>query len=142
IAAMADSGVFEIGSHTYDMHQSAEYEAEIGNMSPRIDMSRLDGESEADYLNALRSDLVRSFAEIEKVYGNHRYVEALAYPRGVWSNEAAAVLREDWLVKMTFSTEEGIHTVVRGLEQSLYCIKRFNVDGSMTPEDVLWRIGG
>lgn len=142
IASMADSGVFEIGSHTYDMHQSEAYEAEIGNKSPRIDVSRLEGESEAEYLKTLRSDFVRSFADIEKVYGSHRYIEALAYPRGVWSNEAAALLREDWGVKMTFSTEEGIHTVVRGLEQSLYCIRRFNVDGNMSAEDVLARIGG
>ena len=140
IAAMAESGVFEIGSHTYDMHQSLQYEIECGNSSPRIDMDRLDGEEEQAYLNAVRSDFVRSWADIQSATGEN-FMLTLAYPRGVWTNEAAAVLCEMG-VKMTFSTEEGVHTVVRGLEQSLYGIRRFNVDGAMTADEILAKIGG
>ena len=140
IRDMAESGVFEIGSHTDDMHQSEAYEIGMGNPSPRMDMGRLDGEGEMAYIDAVRSDFVHSWADIHKAT-DESFLLTLSYPRGVWTNEAAAVLREMG-VKMTFSTEEGVHTVVRGLEQSLYCIKRFNIDGNMTAEDILARIGG
>ena len=142
MTSMIKSGVFEIGSHTHDMHQSAEYEAALGNDSPRIDVSRLADEDESVYLDALRADFDKSFEKIQKAYGSGDCLRALAYPRGVLTNEAAALLRDEYGVKMTFSTEEGIHTVVRGLGQSLYGMKRFNVDGYMTADDVLAKIGG
>lgn len=133
---MADSGVIEIGSHTYDLHQSETYEPGTA----RIDLGRLKGESEQDYLNTLRSDFVQSFADLHEATGE-THLLTFAYPRGVWNDDAAAVLREMG-VKMTFSTRPGVHTFVRGLEQSMYAVKRFNVGGEMTAEELLERIGG
>lgn len=128
---MAQSGVFEIGSHTYDLHQSEEYEPGTA----RQDLGRLETESEREYLNTLREDCLRSFADLQQITGENHLL-TFAYPRGVWIDEAAAVLREMG-VQMTFSTQAGVHTFVRGLEQSMYAVKRFNIGGDMTTEELL-----
>ncbi len=131
---MAESGLIEIGSHTHDLHQALSYETGTA----RQDMSPLAGESEEDYLRLIREDVSRSLADITEAVGD-AYFPALAYPRGVWNDEAAAVLH-DLGVKMTFSTEEGCHTFVKGLEQSMYAVKRFNVGDDISAEALLERI--
>ncbi len=131
---MAESGLVEIGSHTYDLHQAQAYETGIA----RQDMSPLEGEGEEDYLRLIKEDVSRSLADIEKATGE-AYFPALAYPRGVWNDRAAAVLA-DLGVKITFSTEEGVHTFVKGLRQSMYAVKRFNVGGDVSAEALLERI--
>ena len=49
IATMWDSGVFEVGNHTYDMH----------NYKPRYGIAPKSGESEEAYRAALKSDISR-----------------------------------------------------------------------------------
>lgn len=131
---MVKSGVIEIGSHTYDLHQSAEYEISRS----RIDMDRFDGEDEGAYLRVVREDVRKSLEQLESATGEE--IIALAYPRGVMTDEAAAVLREEG-IKLTFSTTEGVQTVVRGLEQSLYGMKRFNIGGEISAEEFLKKLG-
>ena len=103
-AEMVESGLITIGSHTYDMHQWAPF---------------------------LRADITRSMDEIESALGETPL--ALAYPGGAWDELAQAMLNELG-VKMTFSTEVGMNTVIKGLPQSLYALKRYNINGDTTDE--------
>lgn len=53
---MLDSGLISIGSHTYDMHQWPPYET----VKPaRENMLPLPGESETEYIDAVRNDAAR-----------------------------------------------------------------------------------
>lgn len=133
MAEMSKSGVIEIGSHTYDMHQAEQYESCVA----RVDIGMLEGENEADYLEIVRNDVEKSLESLNSAVGEA--VIALAYPRGVMTDEAACILKDEG-VKLTFSTTEGINTVVRGLEQSLYGMKRFNIGGEITAEELLEKL--
>ena len=63
-------------------------------------------------------------------------MDVLAYPSGAYSTLSQWVLEENG-IRVTLSTEPGVNTVVRGLPQTLYCMKRFHVDGSVSPADLL-----
>ncbi len=130
---MEASGVIDIQSHTYDMHRNASYEDNV-----RTSVQRFAGESYEDYINALRSDFTYSIEFTEEKSGGE--VFALSYPQGVYTDEAAAVAKESGF-EITFSTRWGIHTLVKGLDQSLMCIKRLHVSNETTAEELLERIG-
>ncbi len=131
--AMVNSGVFDVQSHTYDMHQSEAIEGE----SARISVLPLEGESTADYEAALREDIRKSISLLEGVTGEE--VFALAYPRGYYNSTAQRIFAEEG-IRVTLTTEEGVNTVVFGEPESLYGLKRYNVDESMTPENLLIKI--
>ena len=56
---------------------------------------------------------------------------AMAYPTGVYNTLANAILSQEG-IKVTFSVEEGVNEVVKGLPQSLYSLKRFNMTEGMS----------
>ena len=128
-AEMVESGLITIGSHTYDMHQWAPFEE--GKDAVRENILRLEDEDEDSYIEFLRADITRSMDEIESALGETPL--ALAYPGGAWDELAQAMLNELG-VKMTFSTEVGMNTVIKGLPQSLYALKRYNINGDTTDE--------
>ncbi|MDR3310563.1 MAG: polysaccharide deacetylase family protein [Oscillospiraceae bacterium] len=113
---MTGSGLIEIQSHTYDMHMVAE----LDGADCRRGLLRLDGESEADYAAALTGDFLRSRSELEAATGQPVY--ALAYPYGLHDKLSEVVLGKLG-VTATFSSEYGVNTLVRGLPQSLLCLK-------------------
>ncbi len=127
---MVASGVMDIQSHTYDMHQSAAYETGPA----RTSASMLPGETEEDFMAALTIDLAMSRAALEPVSGGP--VNVLAYPLGVYSDLTQAVYAQQG-IQVTLGTREGVNTVVRGLPQSLMGLKRFSVNDSVTPEQLL-----
>ncbi len=133
---MEESGVIEIESHTYDMHRSESYEkAEDG---ARFDVNPIAGESEEEYLEFVRADLEKSREYLGEISGGD--IVALSYPSGVVNDNAARVAEEVGF-KLTFSTQWGVHTIIKGLPQSLYCIKRLHVSNERTPEELLDMIG-
>jgi peptidoglycan/xylan/chitin deacetylase (PgdA/CDA1 family) len=117
MAEMVSSGVIAVGSHTYDLH-GAEAFGDI-----RLSMAPLAGEAEEDYLAVLREDIARSREEIEAVTG--RGVHALAFPHGIYDDRIIALLTEEGICA-TFSVENGVHTLVRGLPGSLHAMKRLD----------------
>lgn len=126
---MKDSGIISIQSHTYDMHQWKPYES--GEMI-RENILKLENESEQEYINALKEDIKKeqqALSEINKV-------EALAYPSGKYDTLTNVVLNQN-NIKLTMSIERGINTIIKGLPQSLYALKRFNVDDNMSGMNVL-----
>ncbi|NLM45843.1 MAG: polysaccharide deacetylase family protein [Firmicutes bacterium] len=127
---MLASGLIEIQSHTYDMHQSAEYEGKTA----RTAVEPLAGESEKAFIEALRADFLQSRQELAKETGT--VVFALSYPLGKYSDLAEVVLKELG-VKVTLSTEPGVNTLIKGLPQCLRVLKRIPVDESVSPVALL-----
>ena len=132
---MLDSGLIEIQSHTYDMHQSAALESGPA----RENMQPLDGETEAEFIEAMRADFDQNRALLEDVTGSAPF--ALAYPEGVYSDLTQAVAVESGIA-ITLTSDPGVNTLVRGLPQSLLGLKRWRVnDGTDTRQLLAWLEG-
>ena len=130
-AEMAASGLISIQSHTYDMHQWAPFETRD---QVRENILPLPGEREEDYVEALTADFTRSRAELEAATGET--VDVLAYPSGAYNTLTQAALRAMG-VRVTLSTNHGVNTVVRGLPQTLYGMKRLAMSDSISAEQML-----
>ena len=126
---MVQSGVISIQSHTYDMHQSPELD-----MPCRTGVLPMDDEPEAAYITALREDIKRSISDIEASTGEP--VIAFAFPGGVRDTLADVLLWEAG-IRVTFTTQTGVNTIVKGLPQSLLGLKRFNIEGGVTGAQLL-----
>ena len=130
------AGLISVQSHTYDMHQWAPFET---GEAVRETILPLEGETEAAYVEALTADFARSRQELEAATGEA--VDVLAYPSGAYSTLTQATLRELG-VRVTLSTNPGVNTVVRGLPQTLYGMKRLSMNESVSPEQLLRLLDG
>ncbi|HML37411.1 MAG TPA: polysaccharide deacetylase family protein [Bacillota bacterium] len=127
---METSGVIDIQSHSYDMHQSKDLEKN----GYREGVYPKPGETEEEYVKAFTDDFTRSRAEIEKEVGNA--VDVYAYPFG-YHTSFAEVLLHRMGVKSTLTVEEGPNSVLKGLPQSILGLKRYNITNRITGEALL-----
>jgi peptidoglycan/xylan/chitin deacetylase (PgdA/CDA1 family) len=127
---MVDSGLVSIQSHTYDMHRWQPFE----KGAARTSILKLEKEDENDYIRVLKEDFLKSSAEICENLGIH--VDSLAFPNGQYDILSQAVLT-DLGVRVTLSVERGINTVIKGLPQSLYAMKRLNMNESIDTDKLL-----
>jgi peptidoglycan/xylan/chitin deacetylase (PgdA/CDA1 family) len=126
----AEAGGIEIGSHSYDMHQVAEYDGD----GCRKGVYMLAGESEEEYIAAFREDFHKSAAGIEGALGDP--VTLYAYPYG-YRSELTEVLLSEMGVKVTLTADAGINTVVVGLPQSLRAMKRCGISDEIAPDEIV-----
>ena len=119
-AEMSASGLIEIQSHTYNMHQSEAYETGVA----RTTAQRRPEESESAFIELFRADFIQSKEEIEQ--GTGAPVTAYSYPLGDASVLTDALLR-DMGVKITLTTKSGVNVLVKGLPQSLLQLKRLSM---------------
>lgn len=105
---MADSGLVEIGSHTYASHDENEY-----------GIKRLKGESREEYEARIFPDLQSSIDLIEENLG--AAPRLFAYPNGVKEAWAAGFIQTHF--SLTVITRHGFCDVSKGL----YSLKRCNV---------------
>lgn len=132
IEEMTASGLVDIQSHTYDMHQWPPFE---GGDRARANILPLEGESEGDYIDALARDAARQ-DDLFARYGLEKSA-ALAFPAGQHVITADAVLNACGY-RVTVTTDGArVNTPVRGLPQSLIDLGRLNVDGETTDGDIL-----
>lgn len=131
---MTKSGVISLQSHTYDMHRSENYEK-----NARYDMGQLAGETEKEYIDAVREDLVKSREFLESLREDD--VLALSYPKGKITDNAARIAVEEGYT-VTFSTNWGVQELVRGLGQSLYAVKRNHISNDVSAEKLLEIVQG
>ncbi|MBQ9980561.1 MAG: polysaccharide deacetylase family protein, partial [Oscillospiraceae bacterium] len=106
---MQESGCFEFGSHTYDLHIREGING----------IERLDGESQDDYTLRIREDIAKSVEIIEAELGAP--VTYFAYPLGKvdpWAND---VLAEFFSVSVTSERAKA------DLSNGLYRLPRYNV---------------
>ena len=131
---MTNSGVISLQSHTYDMHRSENYEK-----NARYDMGQLAGETEEEYIDTVREDLIMSREFLENLREDN--VLALSYPKGKITDNAARIAVEEGYT-VTFSTNWGVQELVRGLGQSLYAVKRNHISNDVTAERLLEIVQG
>lgn len=122
IKTLHDSGYFEIGNHTFKMH----------SYKPRFGISKIYGESDEDYKEALSSDIKKLEDKFESACGFHS--EVFAYPFGKYTNESEQILRQ--LGFNAFLTcNEGINKIYKGNSKSLLHLKRINRSGLISTSD-------
>jgi peptidoglycan/xylan/chitin deacetylase (PgdA/CDA1 family) len=129
---MSDSGLISIQSHTYDMHQTEQYES--GESPIRESMLKIPDESEDEYIQAMTDDMLLEKELLQTATG--RVVNALAYPKGYFDELTATVVSQLG-IDVTFTTESGCSTIIKGMPQSLYGLPRLAVYDSTTPEQLL-----
>lgn len=129
---MMESGVINVQSHTYDMHQWAPYETVD---QPRESAMPLEGEGEQNYIAALGSDLDTYARAYSEATGRELY--ALAYPNGRFETLTEVVVHDAGIL-VTMSVDTNCrNTLVKGLPQSLYALCRLNVSEATTDEELL-----
>lgn len=118
---MEGSKLVSIISHTYDMHQSSNFES---GDKIRTDVIKLSNETEEEYKNALRDDHEKIsqilLKELEKK------TEIVAYPYGRHSEISNQTLKELG-VKMTLATSTGINKIEKGKKECLYNLHRYTI---------------
>lgn len=131
-AEMVASGVISIQSHTYDMHQWAPYE---DSDQPRENILALEGESEEDYRSLLSADCQKIRQVIQEGMGEAS-VHVMAYPSGQFDTLSQVTLLENGF-DITFTTQVGNNTLIKGQPQSLLGLHRYNMNESVSVEQML-----
>ena len=122
IKTLHDSGLFEIGNHTYKMHQ----------FKPRFGIAKASSESEEDYKKALSNDILKLENKLRQECGFTSQV--FAYPFGKYSKESENILR-DIGFKAFLTCNEGINKVCKGDPTVLSHLKRINRTGLLSTEE-------
>lgn len=111
---MQASGIFEIGNHTYDMHENGK------NQRYGIRIKR--GESEDEYRKAIMGDVGMLNDKMEQELGFRPVV--FAYPFGALCKESRPLLA-DIGFRVVLTCDERVNTITRGEEEPIV-LKRFN----------------
>jgi len=119
IGALAQSGVFEIGSHTYKMH----------DYKPRFGIKRKKSESSDDYEKALTEDLTR--LERALLIKSGVIPVSFAYPFGAYDEESERIVRSLGYDAI-FTCYERVNRLKRGDANKLSRLWRINRDGTLT----------
>ncbi len=114
VRELAESGVFEIQNHTYDLHR---------NDGPRKGCKRLAGESIEAYQGLLLRDLLQNQEAIERAIGTRP--RTFVYPFGAISPESLEVVKKAGFAA-SFSCEEGINELRVADTDGLFLLKRKN----------------
>jgi len=127
-------GILDIQTHTYDMHQVEKFDGE----ACRKGVMMLEGESEAEYVTALTEDINKASERIEKVLGKAPVV--FTYPHGKYT-ALSEVIVHSLGMKVTVTTDPGVSEIVKGIPQSLYLLKRFNITNDLSAETLIGLTG-
>ena len=123
---MEESGVIEVQSHSYAMHQNADLETGI----PCENMLIREGEADGNYVKRIKED-VDSWT---RLMGGAP--KAVAFPHGKGDLLTVAALNECG-VRLTFSTEHKADTLLKGVALSGNAIGRFAVSEQTCLEELL-----
>lgn len=131
-AEMMDSGLIDVQSHTYDMHQSAQFERQH---PVRESILPLATESNRQYQQDLYADSQAYQKEYRKHTGKTLYV--LAYPKGAYTPYTEQIVHKLGYA-ITFTTNsKKVNRVVQKDPTSLYTLGRLNVSEAVTKEELL-----
>lgn len=126
---MQESGIFEIGNHTYDMHDNPG--------GKRYGVLKKQSESEEAYRQALIDDIGGLSDQIEREVGVRPFI--FAYPFGKFSKETKPVI-EEMGYKVIFTCEEKVNKLKPDMQQPL-SLKRFNRASRYSTEGYFKRLG-
>ncbi len=122
---MIQSGLVDVQSHTFNMHEWKPYEIERGIREDKIreNILKLDGETEEEYIKFLNQDL-DNYKELEDKIGGK--LHSVAFPSGLHDTLSDVILSQYGILS-TFTIDEGTNWIIKGLPQSLYNLKRNNI---------------
>ncbi len=118
---MAESGLWEVQNHTWDLHES-------GSGSGRKGASKMEGEDSRAYQSMLTENLGKLQTRLETLTGMQP--NTFTWPYGAHSEdaEASADSVRDLLhclgFRATLSCRSGINTVTRGDKEGLFLLRR------------------
>lgn len=118
---MVRSGVINIHSHSYNLHQHTATGKEVS----RLGVVKRKGESESEYINTLRSDVIAANRAIKNNLGYKNIV--YTYPYGAYTGTTEAVLN-DLGILVTVTNTFGISDIERGNLDSLKLLQRIPCD--------------
>ena len=128
-----EKGVLSVTTHSYDMHQVASLDGE----NCRQGVLQMEGEREEAYIAALTEDYTKAQQQLTDVLGE--VCPVYTYPYG-FSSILSEVFLHDLGVQVTVTTEYGANQLLKGVPQSLYQLRRINVEGSLAADTLLDRI--
>lgn len=115
IGEMRASGVFEIGNHSYDMH----------NYHPRFGISQKAGESDDAYRSALQNDVTKLQTVLKEK--SNVTPTVFAFPFGKYNTLAKETLA-DLGFRVMLTCNETVSVIERGDPKSLWQLGRYNRD--------------
>lgn len=119
IKELANSGIFEIGHHSYNMHK----------LSPRYGISKMKNESEFAYKKAFTNDFKKLQNKLIKDCGITPV--CFAYPFGRYNSTAKKIMIDEG-IKMFLTCSEKRNTLTIGKNECLYELCRFNRNPSLS----------
>ncbi len=126
------SGLIDVQSHTYDMHQSAQFEQQ---RPVRESILPLKTESNLQYRQDLYADSQVYQKEYRKHTGKTLYV--LAYPKGAYTPYTEQIVHKLGYA-ITFTTNsKKVNRVVQKDPTSLYALGRLSVSEAVTKAELL-----
>lgn len=124
---MLDSGIIELGSHTYDLHNpegfSYGYETVCG-----YGVGKIDGENQESYYNRIYEDLEKSKDLMEENLGVK--INSFAYPYGIYNDTVIKVLK-DLNFETAFITES------KEIDKSIFEMRRKIVSNRIRVKSIL-----
>lgn len=124
---MAESGLVEIGSHTFDMHNQEGFSYGYGEACG-YGLGKMTGENKANHTERIMKDLLKSKELIEENIG--REAIGFAYPYGFHNDEIIKMV-ENAGFKLAFITE------AEAFRSSPYKIRRFAVKDDVRVSEIL-----
>ena len=119
IKTLQDSGYFEIGSHTYAMH----------DFKPRFGICKKKDESKEDYKKNITNDILKLENKLKRECNISPSI--FAYPFGEYNDDCEQILRELGY-KAFLTCNEGINIIKKGEKSKLSHLKRINRTGQLT----------
>lgn len=129
IGELSQSGCFEIGNHTYNMHK----------YKPRFGIMPMNGETKDEHKQVLYADIMRLQAKIEECTGYAPTV--FAYPFGKYNSEIKNELI-DMGFKILLTCNEGVNVIKKNDTAELFRLKRINRSGKYSTDTVLSKMHG
>lgn len=129
-APYVEKGVLDIQTHSYDMHQVET----LDGAECRQGVLRRDGESEEEYLDALRADALRAKEQITSALDTA--VQVYTYPYGRYDTLSEVALHSMGF-QVTVTTDPGINVIIKGIPQSLYLLKRLDMSGGLSSGELI-----
>ncbi len=120
LKALKESGIVEIGCHTYDMHNLK---------GERRGAGMKKGESTQHYKAALEEDLKKYNAALNEVGGT----DIFAHPYGIYCADTLAILRQNGF-RAVFDCTERINYINRKNIDWMFYIHRFNRPSGISSE--------
>ena len=126
---LSDSGLFQIGNHTYSLHEEKGADGRKG-------VKQLRGEDNESYRKMLMEDVLTLQNRLnETIYKDSR---VFSYPFGEYTTFSEEILRDDLGFLITLTYDKGINSLSEG--SSLFGLCRYQRDGRKDTEDYFKKI--